>query len=974
MREFGYDLMSRPTFTRDPLGRSVRTVYDSAGRATGRARGYRPNPNALEAILTNESTAYDAAGNATSHTDAEGDTTTLAYDAGNRLTGVVVPVAAGEAIATSYGYDAAGSLVRQTDGRGNTTRLVVNPWGLTESVVEPSTAAHSAAGDRTWTTTYDKGGLPVSERQPGGVIVARTFDALGRLTAESGSGGGLAAASRQLGYDRSGLLTQVNHPGGAISLGYDGRGLLTSATGGAGSSSFVYDGAGRMFRRTDEGATVQLEWDPRGMLKRVHDSLTNTTQSLTLNNAGQVHTVRTDDGQGGASTRTLGYDELGRLSSEVLKDKAGATAASFGYTYFKDDNVKTQTINLGTALDGTHTYSYDQADRLTGWTTPNGTTTAYDWDASGNRTQAGGVSFAYDERNRLTSDGTAGYAYNPRGDLVDVNTGGQHVGSGFDALGRMTSAAGATYTYDGLDRLATRNGATFAYAGTEIDPVKADTERYARSASGRLIATQAANSTGLAGFNRHGDLAYIHDGAGGIIDGRVFDPFGTVVSSNGMAPPAVGFQGDYTDPDTGQVWMGARWYTPTSAQFSSRDTYGGTPGDPLTLDRYAYGLANPLVYWDPDGHRPICGDQGNLDCDTPNAPAAQTAPPVPATDAPEGGASSSNPYREAYINGGVPSIVGTNDPFVACGPDAEYWGITDDNICSDVAYAQQAAHDNSLVTQIGMTIADVTGLNTAVDCLAGSASACVWTVLTFVGGPMVAKGAARLGAKALAKAAPSLSRSAAGRRVLKLLGSGADDAADDAALAAALDETDPADLLQPRRPAPTSPGRPGSSGPTVKPKSNKAKTSYTKPTSAKPAHTKPKAPARPSGATPARASSSTAPAAANSGDDLVRAAAARDVAGQQLGRKHATYAGGTKNGRVTVGCSSNPIGCAEDDIARQLGPHAQMTSAFGWRRNPATGQLEWTEIPVCVRCQGNYGPHQFPPDVKADPGGAWGVR
>ncbi|QTD50170.1 RHS repeat-associated core domain-containing protein [Sulfidibacter corallicola] len=108
-------------------------------------------------------------------------------------------------------------------------------------------------------------------------------------------------------------------------------------------------------------------------------------------------------------------------------------------------------------------------------------------------------------------------------------------------------------------------------------------------------------------------------------------------------------------------------------------------------------------------------------------------------------------------------------------------------------------------------------------------------------------------------------------------------------------------------------------------------------------------------------------------DDFVRKAEdARDEAGKRLKRKHATYVGGHKNGKVVSGCSRNPAGCAEDDVARQLGSDAKMTKAHGWRRNKTTGELEWAEIPVCKNCQRKYSPGQFPDDVKAEPGGAWG--
>jgi RHS repeat-associated protein len=63
----------------------------------------------------------------------------------------------------------------------------------------------------------------------------------------------------------------------------------------------------------------------------------------------------------------------------------------------------------------------------------------------------------------------------------------------------------------------------------------------------------------------------------------------------------VGFQADFTDPVTGEVWMGARWYNPSTAVFLSRDSVRGELSTPISLNRYTYGWANPLTYWDPDG-------------------------------------------------------------------------------------------------------------------------------------------------------------------------------------------------------------------------------------------------------------------------------------------------------------------------------------------------------------------------------------
>ncbi len=106
----------------------------------------------------------------------------------------------------------------------------------------------------------------------------------------------------------------------------------------------------------------------------------------------------------------------------------------------------------------------------------------------------------------------------------------------------------------------------------------------------------------LVGLDRHGDVTWLADPTTGVLsDSKVYDPFGEVAAVTGVSSITVGFQGDYTDPASGEVWMGARWYDPTGAQFRSRDTIFGELMTPVSLNRYTYGFASPLVFWDPDG-------------------------------------------------------------------------------------------------------------------------------------------------------------------------------------------------------------------------------------------------------------------------------------------------------------------------------------------------------------------------------------
>jgi RHS repeat-associated protein len=111
-------------------------------------------------------------------------------------------------------------------------------------------------------------------------------------------------------------------------------------------------------------------------------------------------------------------------------------------------------------------------------------------------------------------------------------------------------------------------------------------------------------------------------------------------------------------------------------------------------------------------------------------------------------------------------------------------------------------------------------------------------------------------------------------------------------------------------------------------------------------------------------------ASSRSAEALRAARAARDAKAAEVGRRKATVtAGYGRDGRPVAGCNSNPIGCAEDDVARQIGgdPNAiTFTEAI----RPRTGE----QVPICARCQGTYDRSQFPPGTFFDPLGPWGTR
>lgn len=111
--------------------------------------------------------------------------------------------------------------------------------------------------------------------------------------------------------------------------------------------------------------------------------------------------------------------------------------------------------------------------------------------------------------------------------------------------------------------------------------------------------------------------------------------------------------------------------------------------------------------------------------------------------------------------------------------------------------------------------------------------------------------------------------------------------------------------------------------------------------------------------------------AAKSGDELLDAArVARDAKAAEVGRTKAAVTGGYgRDGVPRAGCSSNPVGCAEDGVARQIGGDPTDVT-FTETIRPRTGE----QVPICPRRQGTYDQSQFSAGTLFDPAGPWGSR
>ncbi|NJP98930.1 RHS repeat protein, partial [Nonomuraea sp. FMUSA5-5] len=364
-----YDLAGRLTQSTDPNRNASIAAYDLAGRKTTAKDVHLKTDGTVETELRTYGYGYDLAGNQVSATSPEGHVTRQTFDALNRLTSLVEPVTATESITTSFGYDATGARTRITDGRGNVTWTGYNSLGLAEKVIEPATSQHPDEADRTWTHIYDAAGRPTATIQPGGVRIDRTFDDLGRLTKESGAGGGAATAERTFGYDLAGRRTAA----GDLTIDYNDRGLpLKVSRGTMQETAYTYDGLGAPLQRIDASGTATFTYDTANRLKTATDPVTSRTLTYGYDLASRLKTITATSGT--ASTQTLEYDDMDRVRSQTLTNGSGTQLAKIAYGWDKDDNLTTKTTT-GTAGAGANTYTYDHAGRLTSWTAPGGAVT-----------------------------------------------------------------------------------------------------------------------------------------------------------------------------------------------------------------------------------------------------------------------------------------------------------------------------------------------------------------------------------------------------------------------------------------------------------------------------------------------------------------------------------------------------------------------------------------------------------------------
>jgi RHS repeat-associated protein len=528
---------------------------------------------------------YDADGNLESMTDPNGGTTKYSYDADNELTRAEEP----NGTATETEYDAAGQTVQQIDGNKHTTKYVRNALEEVTEVIDPLS--------RKTTKKYDAAGNLTSVTDAAERTTTYKYDPANQLTEITYSDGKTHTVKYE--YDRDGNRTDMTDGTGTTTYAYDQLDRLTEAENGHKEVvKYEYNLDNQPTKITyPNGKSVTRSYDKDGRLEKTTDWLEHTTKFTYDPDSDLTATVYpTSTGE----EDTYAYNLSGQ-TSEIKMTRDTETLASLTYARDSDDQVD-NTVSKGLLGSEFTEASYDANNRLT-----KTGTTAYEYDAANNPTKIGPNTYKYDSADELEDGSGATYTYNEAGERTKTTPEtGPATTYSYDQAGNLTAVErpkeGAiseikdTYGYngEGLRTSQTVSGTTSYIAWDMTDDIPLilsdGTNSYIYGPDNLPI--EQIDNAEKAQYLHHdqaGSTQFISSETGTTEAAYSYTPYGAIEEHTGTAATPFDYDGQYTNSDTGLIYLRARIYDPTTAQFLSVD-----PLTHLTRAPYTYAQDNPV--------------------------------------------------------------------------------------------------------------------------------------------------------------------------------------------------------------------------------------------------------------------------------------------------------------------------------------------------------------------------------------------
>ena len=448
------------------------------------------------------------------------------------------------------------------------------------------------------------------------------YDAAGDTTSEAltaAGGSGLSNKTISFTYLAPGELSLVKYPGyrsvsnPEATYKYDTRGDMSSVTDWTSNKiAFSYDKDGNLTTQKNGESTAT----PTGTSKTAFTfdaaneitSVATTPKHLTTCAATRYSYSFAMTATGGGSENADGEVTA---TKEVVKTGCGATHSSSTTNFTYD--IAGQ-VTYGATGSGAAQYAYNPA----GEATKTSRLVSSAWTAF---TQT--VDTAGEVKSQTTGTTTTHFTYDTIGARTTSVIGTVSTGYSYDQLGEMTSAGTttdhSTYAYDGNGALAALkpHGASSPDQFVWADPTGSLTLLYSDGADYFIYgpSTTPVEQYGIAtpppspnptflNFGAEDGLSSmaVTNTAGKVVSLTLFGPYGQRLSAT--TPGSVfGYAGQFSDTSgpspSGFVDLRARWYSPTTANF--------TRPDPLvtkTHQPYEYANDDPVNVGDPTG---LCG-------------------------------------------------------------------------------------------------------------------------------------------------------------------------------------------------------------------------------------------------------------------------------------------------------------------------------------------------------------------------------
>lgn len=553
---------------------------------------------------------YDAVGNLEVETNPNAHATTYVYDAANERT--EVKAANGDVSKTAY--DSMGKVKSQTDGNGKTNKYERNALEQITETINPL--------ERKTTRKYDAAGNLKELKDPEGRTTTYTYDAGNRLKEVKYSEE--ATKPVTYAYGKDGEVTEMKDATGTTKNAYDELDRLTESTNGNKEVvKYEYNLGNQTIKITYPNTkAITQAFDAAGRLEAIKDWLGGETKfAYNRDSMPKVTTFPT------ASTNKdeYEYNSADQMAKTTMLQGA-TTLASIGY---ERDSVGQLKAATQTGLPGAakSEYGYDTRERMT-----SGAGGSYEYDAAGNPTKVAGTTYSYDAAEQLKEGGGTKFTFNNMGQRIKATpAAGPATAYGYDQAGNLISVKrpeeGAvskiedSYVYDGngLRASQTINGTTkhMAWNTTEAPSLLLydGANYYLYGPEGLPFEQIASETPTYLHHDQQGSTRLLTNSGGETKGTYTYTPYGATEDHTGSAITPLGYDGQYTSSDTGLIYLRARVYDPSTAQFMSVDPLVAGTGAP-----YSYAGGSPINDGDPEG---TCQKKDKAFCEQLQAKAAK---------------------------------------------------------------------------------------------------------------------------------------------------------------------------------------------------------------------------------------------------------------------------------------------------------------------------------------------------------------